>query len=395
MKANMLTGQKRLITLLKVVFITFTGLVLFCFSGCKSDDGNDGDGDDILDFSRFLSVNSNTFDPDITLTGANLDPWRFITELNGLPYEVYSKDEIREIVKNAIDYTGAEVIRMHINGGAFEPTVGTYNENAFLHLDYLVAAAVEYGAYVLICLRDYCWSPWPPGEDGDYDPYWYLNGGTPAAPKKDNILNHEPAKEYFKDFISCVLNRNNTITNVVYKDETHIMGWELINEPNVIIGTTGPWLEEMADYVLSMDPNHLISFGIGGVEMSWWDTGSPNWDEIDIPQLDFIDIHYYADHTLYEDPIDTANIQKIRDRINSVKGLNKVPVVGEFGCTNEKPLQTILNLYETVMDTAIEEGARSLMPYSWGPVGPQGNGGLGSFNMYTDDTEICELLRSY
>jgi endo-1,4-beta-mannosidase len=156
--------------------------------------------------------------------GANLDPWRFMTSAG----EVYSLDEIREWVRTAVCATGAKVIRVHMNGGAFEPSVGAYDEEAFQQLDRLIAACVENRVHVLISLRDYLWTPWPKSA---HDPYWYLGGGTKDRPNKEAILTDRKAKEAFKAFVRVVLNRKNTLTGTVYKDDTNILGWELINEP--------------------------------------------------------------------------------------------------------------------------------------------------------------------
>ncbi len=355
-------------------------------------------------FSKFMTIDGNNFADNFKFLGANLDPWRFITE-DG---EVYSYNEMRAIVKNARDYIGAKVIRMHINGGAFEPTIGNYSEETFRQLDYFIAACVEYKVYALICLRDYLWGPWPDGSFGDYaayDPYWYMAGGTVNAPNKNAILTDADTLAAYKNFICYILNRINTVTNVAYKNETNILGWELINEPNVLINTSGTpdtvfnstklWLSDISNYVKSIDPNHLTAVASYGVDNDFFGTSGSDqwWNEINVPAIDFIDIHYYADASLY-DPIDAANEQKIRDRVGKVLSFGKPCVVGEFGCVHTQPLQTVLNLYSTIITNSLAQGASGVMPYSWGPDGPNGWGGTGGFCSYIDDTEICTLLKN-
>ncbi|MEJ2663984.1 MAG: cellulase family glycosylhydrolase [Spirochaetia bacterium] len=161
---------------------------------------------------------------------------------------------------------------MHINGGAFEPTVGTYGEPAFKQLDYLLAEAAVNNVYVLISLRDYCWSPWPP--DGCYDSYWYMHGGTPANPKKDNILIESDTITAFKNFINHVVNRVNTVTGATYKNDPHILGWEIINEPNMVSGIKN-WFIEIGGYVKSVDPNHMVGAATG--DLSWGPDSSFNF----------------------------------------------------------------------------------------------------------------------
>jgi hypothetical protein len=165
--------------------------------------------------NRFMTASGTELQGGFKFMGVNLDPWRFITEVG----EVYSQGEIDRWVANVVRYTPSRVIRMHMNGGAFEPSVGQYGESAFKQLDYLLAAARQNNIYVLIALRDYCWTPWPPGRA--YDPYWYMDGGTKANPAKDNVLTRPDAIAAFKSYISYVVNRVNTVTGVKYKDDVN------------------------------------------------------------------------------------------------------------------------------------------------------------------------------
>ncbi len=315
--------------------------------------------------------------------GANIDPWRFMTGKG----EKYSKSEIEEWVADAVLLTGSRVVRMHMNGGAFEPEPGKYNEQAFEQLDYLLSSCAVHHVFLIIALRDYLWGPWPPDAS---DPYWYVEGG---GPDKDSILKNEKAKNFYKSFIKFALNRTNTVSGLIYKDDPSIFGWELINEPKINTGIKA-WFREFGDFVKSIDQNHLVSVGVAGSEAAWWEPGSKNWSEIDVPQLDFIDLHYYADPSNYM-PVDNGNISRLKCRVRSVLALKKPVIIGEFGCTGNNPAPTILNLYKTVLGTSFGEGSAGAIFYSWGPPGPHGWGGKGSFNLYTNDTELCALIKNF
>ena len=99
----------------------------------------------------FMTVTGAQFGGAFRFIGANLDPWRFYTE-DG---EIYTRDDFRAMVRNAVQATGARIIRMQMNGGAFEPTIGADNEAAYVQLDDLIAACAEYKVYLLPALRDY------------------------------------------------------------------------------------------------------------------------------------------------------------------------------------------------------------------------------------------------
>ncbi len=338
----------------------------------------------------FLGVQGTSFtnadSANFRFIGINLDPWRFIVQSG----EVYSKSDFDLWLNEGKSLIGVKAVRMHINGGAFEPAIGNYSESAFRQLDELLASARDNGLYVIIALRDYLWSPWPASA---YDPYWYLGGGNVSIPNKDAILTNQTAKAYFKNFIQYVLFRTNSLNQVVYKDDPVIMAWEVINEPNVIDGVFSNWLIEMGNFIHSNDTKHLLTVGIGGAEGSWWHSGNSDWSELNVPQMDFIDLHYYADAGLYN-PVDTQNTLEIQDRASAVLSIGKPVVFGEFGCINTNSDLTINNLYKTILSNSVIAGGSGGFPYSWGPPGPNGWGGEGGFCIFTNRPAVFNGLKN-
>lgn len=69
-------------------------------------------------------------------------------------------------------------------------------------------------------------------------------------------------------FSQAVLTRVNKMTGVAYKDEPAIFAWELMNEPRCQSDLSGKtlqaWITEMASYVKSVDPNHMVEIGLEG-----------------------------------------------------------------------------------------------------------------------------------
>ena len=331
----------------------------------------------------FMTATGAQFGGNFRFIGANLDPWRFYTE-DG---EIYSRDDFRAMVQNAVQATGARIIRMQMNGGAFEPTLGADNEAAYLQLDDLIAACAEYKVYLLPALRDYCWAPYP---SSTYDPYWYQAGGTPGAPNKDAILTDPATITAFKAYLSRVLNRVNTVSGVVYKNDPVIFGWEIINEPNTAAGDFTAWLGDLATYVKTVDPDHIVAFALAGSEYPYYADAS-SWQTFQVPQLDFIDIHYYPDPTA-EDPTSATNIARIVNRVTNARTLGKPVIVGEFGW--DRASDALLEeLYSTLFATAFANGANGCLPYAWGPLGPNGWGGPSGFDIYTDRPALCTLIK--
>jgi len=217
--------MKTKLFLAKIAGLALIGALVF--TACDSNSNDDSSSWKPPAITDFMKVSGTVLSNGFTFTGSNLDNWRFNTQAG----EVYSQEEVEKWVTNAVKNIHLQVLRMMMTGCNFESSTGTFNEKAFKQLDYLLAAASKNNIYILISLRDYLWESWPPDA---YDPYWYFGGGTTTNPYKNAILENNDAKFAFKNFISYVLNRTNTVTGIQYKNDPHIFGWEIINEPNDI-----------------------------------------------------------------------------------------------------------------------------------------------------------------
>ncbi len=80
------------------------------------------------------------------------------------------------------------------------------------------------------------------------------------------------AHELFREYVTHLLNRRNSYTRRLYREEPAIMAWELANEPRP--GTDAEpsrlnafysWLDETATFIHSLDSNHLVTTGTEGV----------------------------------------------------------------------------------------------------------------------------------
>ncbi len=89
----------------------------------------------------------------------------------------------------------------------------------------------------------------------------------------DQFYDDENCRTYYRNYINMLLNRNNTYTNVLYKDDPTIFAWLLANEPraksdSIDEGGDGSlivnWTINMTAYIKSIDTNHLVGLGIEG-----------------------------------------------------------------------------------------------------------------------------------
>jgi mannan endo-1,4-beta-mannosidase len=74
---------------------------------------------------------------------------------------------------------------------------------------------------------------------------------------------------WYQELISQLLNRKNTITHIPYKNDPTIMAWELANEPRPMkpkaINAYKNWIKLNADFIKTIDKNHLVTIGVEGV----------------------------------------------------------------------------------------------------------------------------------
>ncbi len=123
---------------------------------------------------------------------------------------------------------------------------GQFNEESFKVVDNLFALANKYGVRVVFDLT---------AESGDY-----LGGiGTYAAhrgKKRAEFYTDPQLKDDYKSTLRYVLMRTNTITGVPYREDKAILAWQFGNEMH---SAPDVWITEMAAYIKSLDPNHLVA----------------------------------------------------------------------------------------------------------------------------------------
>ncbi|GLJ36376.1 hypothetical protein SUGI_0730210 [Cryptomeria japonica] len=146
---------------------------------------------------------------------------------------------------------------------ALQTSPGVYDEQVFKALDFVIREAEKNKIRLILSLVNN-WDDY--GGKAQYV-RWGRNAGLKLH--SDCAFFWDPTiRSYFKAHIKAVLTRVNTLTNVAYKDDPTIFSWELINEGRCQTDPTGDtfhaWIEEMALYVKSIDPNHLVGIGTEG-----------------------------------------------------------------------------------------------------------------------------------
>jgi mannan endo-1,4-beta-mannosidase len=222
--------------------------------------------------------------------------------LNGQPYYVHGTNQyalfyldsssVDELLRDAASL-GANVVRSwafcdgdHNDGVCFQPSPGVYDETTFQRLDYVIRRAGQLNLRLILTLTN------------NWDDFGGMNqyvAWSPTASSHDEFYTDAAARAMYRDYVQHVLNRVNSLTGIAYKDDPTILMWELANEPQCQSDTSGDtvlaWVEEMASFIKSIDPNHLVGTG----EEGWYTTKGGDWRHDGTKGVDFLRNSQVAD----------------------------------------------------------------------------------------------------
>lgn len=191
---------------------------------------------------------------------------------------------------------------------------GRFDEQSFRALDEALAAAHRNGVRLIIPLVDN-W-PWMGGRAE----YAGFRGKT-----KNDFWSDPQLLADFKQTIHFVLTRTNTITGMRYADDPAILCWETGNE----VESPASWTREIAHYIKSIDPRHLVMDGY---------SSAVRQEILEAPEVDIVTTHHYPG-------AQKSFADQIRENAAAAARVGKPFVVGEFGFVSteqmEKAMQAI------------------------------------------------------
>ncbi|KAL5711500.1 mannan endo-1,4-beta-mannosidase [Ranunculus cassubicifolius] len=312
-----------------------------------------------------------------------------------------TRSKVTEVFKQA-SAVGLTVCRTWAfnDGGwrALQKSPSVYDEDVFKALDFVVSEAMKYKIRLTLSLTN------------NWESYGgkvqYMKWGNAVGlniTSEDDFFTHPTLKGYYQDHVKTVLNRVNTLTNVTYKDDPTIFAWELMNEPRCPSDPTGDklqaWIQEMAVYVKSIDPKHLLEIGLEGFygpSTSDRVHFNPNTyaqqvgtDFVRNHQalgIDFASVHIYADSWI-SSTITETHVQFVKKWMqahidDAEKKLGMPVMFAEFGVSrkdsgyNSTYRDTIIStVYNTILDSIRKGG---------------GGGGSLLWQLFPDGTEYMD-----
>ncbi|KAK6943351.1 Glycoside hydrolase, family 5 [Dillenia turbinata] len=281
---------------------------------------------------------------------------------------------------------------------ALQKSPSVYDEDVFQALDFVVSEAKKYKIRLILSLVNN-WEAY--GGKAQYVKWGQAAGLNVSS--DDDFFSHPTLRSYYKAHIKTVLNRVNTITNATYKEDPTIFAWELMNEPRCTSDPSGDklqsWIQEMAIYVKSMDPKHLVEIGLEG----FYGPSTPNRYQFNpntyaqqvgtdfirnhqIIGVDFASVHIYADSWVSQ-TITDAHIQFIKSwmpaHIDDAEEVLGMPVLfGEFGVSTKDP-----GYNSSFRDTLISTVYKILLDST--KKGGSGAGGL-LWQLFPDGTDYMD-----
>lgn len=236
---------------------------------------------------------------------------------------------------------------------AFIQKDGSVNEELLIGLDYLLTEMAERDMKAVIFLNNFwewsggmsTWNEWygmgpkiDPAKTGDWVGFMRYSA---------KFYTNEEANQVFRDYIKDLINRKNTVTGELYKNDPTIMSWQLANEPRPGQGEGSlkdvpafiEWIDETSGFIQKLTTYQLVSTGNEGY-MGSLDSMSVFIDAHDSPNVDYLTFHMWAKNWGWYDaqkpeetfPTALENAEEyIREHVEVTRELNKPIVMEEFG----------------------------------------------------------------
>jgi hypothetical protein len=281
------------------------------------------------------------------------------------------------------------------NGSA--PAINT-GDNGLKRLDYVIHAASQAGVRLIIPFTNN-WRDF-----GGMDQYVRWRGGQ----YHDQFYTDPVIRQWYKNYISTLLNRVNSYSGVRYKDDPTIMAWELANEPRCKgsgdyptssqcnVQTLTSWVAEMSKFVKSIDSRHLLAVGDEGF---YCKPGASDWTEncsvgVDtlaygrMETIDFLSLHLYTDQWGKSTDWGTSWITR---HVADSRALGKPALLGEFGIRDDTQRDAVYNTWmQAIQDSGAGGGLFWMLAGTTGSSTPPPN----SYRVYCPST-ACQTLSKH
>jgi len=284
-------------------------------------------------------------------------PFRFLGA-NSIYFGFYKQYgySIEDAIRSARE-NNLSVLRIYLGFGDT-----TWGSRPIEEYDRALDTAAREGVRIIAVLTDCCC----------YGADWSSTREKYYGTAKFCEFSNPQARDDYKKYISTLLNRRNTVNGRIYKDDPTIMAWDILNEPTLQFTNDAEfksWLADIAEYIKSIDANHLLTIGIDNSSSLYDSTGS-QYDALNVPDLDFFSIHF----NLPAQANMTSELPRLQFRVNTLLDMGKPVILEEFGIgtlrsfrkLDEREMSIYLYKYKSQMDLVFSAGGSGVMFWGWG-----------------------------
>ena len=292
------------------------------------------------EYELFTRVDTTTTHVDETIDG------QVIPVGTTLTWQYQIDKEMLEAQKHHLTVLRTWAFDENNEAQAFQNPIGTYNENTFKKLDYIVDSAKRHGIRVILTLANY----W--GDYGGINAYTSQLG----LQSKLQFFTNAVAKAEYDAYVAHLVNRVNTVNGAAYKNDPTVFSWELMNEPRDSCSddpnycdasghTLANWVTQEAAYIHQLDKNHMVDAGFEGHGLVQTPSGPFQWAGTQEGQgndpyvaqavkgVDFLSFHPYPNEWWMQ-PFTYAQTKDLITGLVKMGVAYKRPVVmGEWGVT--------------------------------------------------------------
>ncbi|CAH2077697.1 unnamed protein product [Thlaspi arvense] len=261
---------------------------------------------------------------------------------------------------------------------ALQISPGRFDERVFKALDHVVAEARKHDVRLILSLVNNLQAY---GGKSQYV-QWAWQEGVGLSSSNDSFFFDPSIRKYFKNYLTALLTRKNSVTGIEYRNDPTIFAWELINEPRCSSDVSGDtlqdWIDEMTGFIKSIDGKHLLTVGLEGfygpqspkrltVNPERWpsELGTDFVRNSNSSNIDFASVHIYPDNWFqnqsFEDKLKFV-VKWMQSHIeDGMKELKKPVLFTEFGLSNlNKDYQPSQRerFYRTIFDVVYKSAKR-------------------------------------
>jgi mannan endo-1,4-beta-mannosidase len=263
---------------------------------------------------------------------------------------------------------------------ALQPRPGELEEDLLQGLDFLLVEMSKREMYAVLCLNNFFqWSggmsqyvswatgkpiPYPDVNGKDWDDFQHFSA---------RFFANKKAQRLFRQFLVQIINRQNSLSGIPYKDDPVIMSWQLANEPRGFkyVKSYRKWVAKTSHFIKKQDPDALVSLG-GEGKLPYESIGTAFEQVSELPGLDYLTMHLWVENwgwynprqpDTYDDAMQKA-MAYLDDHVSIATRLRKPLVLEEFGISRDggehHPTGATLKrdqYYRTILDYLFHKAA--------------------------------------